>query len=405
MGGRRAYNWVGISIGKGKGMRIAPARLSALLLACVSAAPAARAQEGVDLSAAYVMDVVAVGSKGQATRVYWLDNLNLTADLELARLAGWDGATVHFDVLANMGGMPNDRAGTLQGIDNIEVASHRLRLFEAWIEQKLGERTTLRAGLYDLNSEFYSNDSAGLLLAPAFGVGSEIAATGPNGPSIFPSTALAVRIDHQLGGDGFVRAAMLNATARTLGDPGGVNLSFDDGALLIAEGGIAGTGGKLALGAWGYTRRQDDISAVDAAGDPVRRRARGAYAVAEKPFNDPEGAHPVAGFVRAGLSDGKTTPFKGGWQAGILVSKLWRGRDDSQLALGVNQAWLSDGYREVLRGDGVHTAAAESAIELTYSDKIGPVTLQPDLQLVFDAGGDADAKPVVVAGLRASIGF
>jgi porin len=33
------------------------------------------------------------------------------------------------------------------------------------------------------------------------------------------------------------------------------------------------------------------------------------------------------------------------------------------------------------------------------------VTLQPDLQLVFDAGGDADAKPVVVAGLRASIGF
>ncbi|MDP5281277.1 carbohydrate porin [Sphingomonas sp. DG1-23] len=386
-------------------MRVPPSKISAVLLACAFGASAAHAQDGVDLSAAYVMDVVAVGAEGRPARVYWLDNLDLTADLELQKLIGWTGATMHVDVLANIGGMPNDRAGTLQGVDNIEVASHRLRLFEAWIEQKIGERTTLRAGLYDLNSEFYSNDSAGLLLAPAFGVGSEIAATGPNGPSIFPSTALAVRVDHKLGKDGFVRASVLNATARTLGDPGGVNLTFDDGALLIAEGGVAGSGGKLAIGAWGYTRRQDDVFALDSAGDPLQRRARGAYVVAERPFNDPEGPHPIAGFVRAGLSDGQTTAFKGGWQAGLLVSKLWKGRDDSQISLGVNQAWLSDGYRQMLRGEGTHTTSAESAIELTYSDKVGPLTLQPDLQLVLDPGGDADAKPVLVAGLRASIAF
>lgn len=386
-------------------MRIPALGFPTLFLACAAIAPAARAQDGVDLGAAYVMDVIAVSDQERPAKLYWLDNLDLTADLELDKLIGWNGATMHVDVLVNMGGMPNDRAGTLQGVDNIEVASHRLRLFEAWIEQKLGERTTLRAGLYDLNSEFYANDSAGLLLAPAFGVGSEIAATGPNGPSIFPSTALAVRVDHRIGGNGFVRAAMLNAAARTLGDPGGVNLTFDDGALLIAEGGVAGTGGKIAIGAWGYTREQDDIFATNAAGDPLRRHARGAYVVAEKPFNDPEGARAVAGFVRAGLSEGKTTPFKGGWQAGLLVSKLWQGRDDSQLSFGVNQAWLSNGYRNVLRADGVHSAAAESAVELTYSDRIGPVTLQPDLQLVFDAGGDADAKTVLVGGLRASIDF
>lgn len=385
-------------------MRI-PALGFPTLLACTAIAPAAQAQEGVDLAAAYVMDVVAVRVQDRPAQVYWLDNLDLTADLELDKLIGWSGATAHVDILVNMGGMPNDRAGTLQGVDNIEVASHRLRLFEAWIEQKIGARTTLRAGLYDLNSEFYSNDASGLLIAPAFGVGSEIAATGPNGPSIFPSTALAVRIDHKIGGDGFIRAALLNASARTLGDPGGVNLTFDDGALLIAEGGIAGSGGKIAVGAWGYTQRQDDVLALDAAGDPLQRRARGAYVVAEKPFNDPEGRHAIAGFVRAGLSEGKTTPFKGGWQAGVLVSKLWAGRDDSQLSFGVNQAWLSDGYRQVLRREGMHTAAAESAVELTYSDKVGPVTLQPDLQLVFDAGGDADARAVVVVGLRASIAF
>ena len=87
---------------------------------------------------------------------------------------GWRGASAHIDVLNNSGGIPNDDIGTLQGVDNIEVLSQRLRLFEAWVEQAWGD-TSIRAGLYDLNSEFYSNDSAGLLMAPAFGIGSEVA--------------------------------------------------------------------------------------------------------------------------------------------------------------------------------------------------------------------------------------
>jgi porin len=301
--------------------------------------------------------------------------------------------------------MPNDGAGTLQGINNIEVASHRLRLFEAWIEQKLDGRSTLKAGLYDLNSEFYSTDAAGLLIAPAFGVGSEIAATGPNGPSIFPSTALGVRIDRKLGGGGLVRAAVLNASARTFGDPGGVDINFDHGALLIGEAGVASARGRIGFGAWRYTRRQDDLTAVDAAGEPIGRAAQGAYLVAEHPFNDPEG-RAVAGFVRAGVSDGRTTPFRGGWQAGVLVSRLWRGRDDSQFSLGANQGYLSTGYRDILRAGGGRSAAAESAVEVTYSDRLGKrLTLQPDVQVIFDAGGDADAETVVVAGLRATLDF
>jgi len=205
-------------------------------------------RDPVDVSASYVVDMTGVWAGGRAGKPYVLDDLNVAAMLDLEALAGWKGATFYVDMLNNLGGMPNDRAGTLQGINNIEVGSHRLRLFEAWLEQKLGSRTSVRVGLYDLNSEFYANDSAGLLVAPAFGVGSEIAATGPNGPSIFPSTALAVRVDQGVGKSGYVRAAVLNATAGTLGDPQGVNLTFDDGALLIGEAGVAGERGKLGIG-------------------------------------------------------------------------------------------------------------------------------------------------------------
>ena len=98
-------------------------------------------------------------------------------------------------LLNNSSGMPNGDAGTAQGVDNIEVSRHRTRLFEAWVQQDFaGAAASVRAGLYDLNGEFYANDSAGLLIAPAFGISSELAATGANGPSVFPSTALAMRL-------------------------------------------------------------------------------------------------------------------------------------------------------------------------------------------------------------------
>ncbi|MEP9359890.1 carbohydrate porin [Sphingomonas sp. KR3-1] len=359
-----------------------------------------------DLGATYRVDLSGVAADGRRMRSFGLDDLNVEANGDLDRLVGWKGASFHVDILNNLGDRPNDAAGTLQGIDNIEVASPKLRLFEAWVEQKLGSRTTLRAGLYDLNSEFYSSDASGLLIAPAFGVGSEIAATGPNGPSIFPTTALAVRVEQRFGGAGFARVAVLNATAGALGDEHGSALDFDHGVLLIGEAGVEKDGDKLAIGAWGYSQRQDDIAAVDGAGDPVRRKARGVYAIAQKAIGNQDGPFAASLFVRAGISDGKTTPYKGGWQAGVLVSKIVPGRDDSQFSLGVNQAYLSGGYRDLLRGGGTHTTASENAIELSYADKLTKfLTLQPDLQFIWNRGGEADAERVTVATLRATIEF
>jgi carbohydrate-selective porin OprB len=66
-----------------------------------------------------------------------------------------------------------------------------------------------------------------------------------------------------------------NADAGTIGDPDGDDTSFDSGALIIAETGVT-QDGKLAIGAWTYTDKVDDIREVDAKGDPKRRTARGA---------------------------------------------------------------------------------------------------------------------------------
>lgn len=242
-----------------------------------------------------------------------------------------------------------------------------------------------------------------MLIAPAFGIGSEIAATGPNGPSIFPSTALAARFHTAFDNDAFVRAAILNADARVVGDPDGVDLSFDEGALLIAEGGVDGDR-KLAVGAWRYSDKQDDVRDLTLAGDPVQRTAQGAYVVYEQPLTGGDGPRATTAFIRAGVSDGDTTPFAGGWQAGVLVERPFASRPDSAFSFGVNQGVLSDGYRQNQIDLGADMADSEMQVEITYSDRVLPfLSIQPDLQWVRRPGGDRGVEDAFVAGLRISI--
>jgi len=364
------------------------------------------ASSALDLSIGYTADLTGVVDGGLAQRGRLLDNLEIGADLDLDKAFGWTGATAHMLLLNNSGGMPNEDAGTAQGIDNIEVSRHRTRLFEAWVQQDFaGAAASVRAGLYDLNSEFYANDSAGLLIAPAFGIGSELAATGANGPSIFPSTALAVRLKWSPREDLYVQAAALNASAGVLGDPDGIDTSFHDGALLIAEAGWSNTG-KIAVGAWRYSRQQDDIRETDLAGAPVHRDAQGFYLLAEHPIaGSPDGPRRATAFARLGVSDGDTTDFSGGWQAGILVEQVFAGRPESALSFGMNQAFFSDKARANVRDGGGSLKRAETAFELTYADTFGPVTVQPDLQYVIDPAGDTAIGHAVIAALRISFAF
>lgn len=370
---------------------------------------AAHASEGQEpsaftLSATYKADVASVLSGGREGGVF-LDNLDVEFDADLSRALRWSGATAHIHLLNNSGAAPNDRAGTLQGIDNIEVARQRGRVFEAWVQQAFAnDSASLRVGLYDLNSDFYVNEAAGLLLAPAFGIGSELAASGPNGPSIFPSTALAARLEWRPTEEIALRTAVINARAGVLGDPGSVDLDFDDGALLIAEAAWQGPV-SLAMGGWHYSEDQDDIRDVDGAGDPVQRHAQGAYLTAERRlFGADEDARRTTAFARAGVSDGDTTPFIGGWQAGVLVEGVTPGRPNSAFSFGAYQGVLSDKHRANERDLGIDADRAETSFEITYSDRLCKwLSVQPDLQYFPNPGADGARDPVWAGLVRFTV--
>ena len=97
--------------------------------------------------------------------------------------------------LANHGGKSNrDHVGSIMGVDNIEVDTNTGKLFQAWVDQKLPGDTSVLFGLYDFNSEFYATSTSGLFLNPQGGIGTEMAETGKNGPSIFPTSSLTLRL-------------------------------------------------------------------------------------------------------------------------------------------------------------------------------------------------------------------
>lgn len=360
----------------------------------------------IDLSGAITVDVVAIAAGNDDAKMRVLSNVDLMASLDLEQLIGWQGATAFIYALDNRGGRPNDMAATLQGVNNIEVPDPALRLFEAWIEQDFGGGASLRAGLYDLNSEFYANEAAGLLLSPSFGIGSELAATGPNGPSIFPSSALAARLNLNFGeGGGYARAAVVNAHASTVGDDEGVDFSFHEGVLLIAELGKAEGPLRGSIGVWHYSRNPETLFETDAEGNPLRKPARGAYLVAEGDLiaND---QRTLTAFLRAGLASPNTTPFDGGFQTGLLLAPALSARPDSQFSVGLQHAWVNDQFRTAFRADGGSPARGETGLEITYADALTPwLILQPDLQWIFAPGADSNASDVLVATLRISASF
>jgi porin len=351
----------------------------------------------------YTADVTGVVGGAPVKAGRFLDNLDIILDGDLGKAIGWHGAKLHLYVLNNTGGEPSTLTGSLQGIDNIEVTRPRTRLFELWIEQGFADdHAAILAGLYDLNSDFYSTDASSQFLAPPFGIGSELAATGPNGPSIFPSTALAARLRIGQADGSYVEAAVFDADSRTLGDPHGIDTSFDHGVLMIAEASWRGPL-RLALGGWRYSRRQDDIREVTPTGVPTGSIAEGGYLLAEGVAYKWGDGHAAHAFLRAGFSDGDTTQFQGAWQAGVRFDKVFASRPASTFSIGAYDGGLSRKARANLRDSGLAPSRSEDGVEITYSDTVGHLTVQPDLQIVRHPGGIADAEPAVIAAVRLSV--
>jgi porin len=107
--------------------------------------------------------------------------------------------------------------------------------------------------------------------------------------------------------------------------------------------------------------------------------------------------------LRLGLSEGRTTPFRGGWQGGLLLQRPFAARPASALSVGAGSGMLSRSYR---RSQPAGLGQIETIYEATYSDEpIRGVSLQPDIQYVVHPSADPTIRNALVLALRVTIGW
>ncbi len=347
------------------------------------------AERGFEAVLAYRGDTVSGFSGGSRRRTAYLGMAELKLDFDFEKMAGATGLRAYVDVTGIHGGLPpSSFVGDAQATSNIE-APPAFRFYEVWLQQTLGP-ASIKAGLYDLNTEFYVTPSSALFLNSSFGVGRELSQTGMNGPSIYPYTGLAIRAELGLGPQWSVRGAVFDGVP---GDPertGGtyIRLNSEEGALLTGEVTWKPTERDLlTLGGYGYTSRQDRLDGAD------KSTSRGIYVLADHRLTQDWSV-----FFRQGWANPAVSQFSANTAGGVNFRDAF--------GLGFTTVWTGSDALRVAQGEGMEAKSSETAIEATYRANLGRgVQLQPDLQYVINPGVDPALANAWVGTLRVYLTF
>lgn len=362
---------------------------------------------GAELALIYTGEPIANLDGGLKTGGTYLNTLDVILEADLERSFGIPGLTVVLYGLYNAGQFSEDYVGDAQGVSNID-APDEVQLYEAWVEWVPGgEGVSVKAGLYDLNSEFDVIDTAGLFINSSHGMGAEYAQSGLNGPSTYPDTSVALRLRDAVGAGGYWQAALLDGSPsdpdnRDNSPSHDISFSSDEGALLAAEAGWSGGDwNKIALGAWGYTASFHTLTGTTPSGEPLKRDGNaGIYGILDRNLWQ-GGQATLAGFLRVGYAAPRFNQFSSYLGTGASLSGFWAARAEDQLGLAVATAFTGSDFRESQQAEGFGADDYEMNIELTYR---APVTewlvLQPDLQYIINPGTDPTLDNALTVGLR-----
>ena len=389
---------------------------------------------GIDFSVIYTGDVISNLSGGLSRQTVYLDNIDLTAAFNTEKLFNWQGGSIFIYGLGNQGKNPSDYIGDIQTADNI-AAFNTWKVYEAWVQQILfNDHLSVLAGLYNLNSEFQDLESSGLFLNSSHGIGIAFSQSGSNGPSIFPTTSLALRLKFELEKSIYIQTALFNGTAGDPADPYGTKIIFPqhDGILSATElqyyintsgdndeeeyresrnrlgrFGESDYKGKFAFGYWIYSAKFPEIESINSANKLIAGNM-GFYFIGEYKISGQGGVTDkgLTVFSRIGFANSKINRFVSYTGIGAVYTGLIPGMDDDQLGIALAGAHNGEQYIAMMKNANQPSAESEWNIELSYLCNLAPwLSLQPDMQYVINPDTNPLIKNAFVADIRAAIVF
>jgi porin len=371
-------------------------------------------KKGIDLGFTHKSDFLANTSGGLKHGTAWLGHTEVRLGLDLDKLWGWDGTSAFFLYHSDLGSKFNKHyVGSFAGVDNIEVGTNTTQFYQAWLQKNfLDDHISALVGLYAVDTEFYVTDTAGLFIQPPYGVGTDFAQAGENGPPVFPLGALAGRLKLTSPTNSFyLQAAVTDGVPGNMDNPRGthIRLGGGEGTLSIVELGYtpqyegdskqsAEIFNKTAIGFWRYSAQFDAID-----GAPARHHNQGVYAMAERTlYLEPSQlTQGLAGFVRFGVASESVNQADWTSSLGLRYHGLITGRDDDIAGLGLTVNHAGDRYRRAN-----DSKRYETDVEATYRIQATPYfAVQPTVQLIINPGMDLTIKNAWIVGSRFEVEF
>lgn len=357
------------------------------------------------------------GSTGGDSAFRFLLDLNATVDLAL--LAGLEGATVFADFQTADTGVGDVYNGGYVAYSNIAIGGSITQLSQLWWEQWLLDRAVrVKIGKVDANAEFAFLPAAGGFINSSAGFTPTIFAfpTYPNPATaanlfVYPADAVYV-------GFGLYDGASAVDGVPT-GSRGPATFFSDDASddwFLIAEAGIAleegaHAGLRAGIGAWWHTGDFTTFAGGSQDG------TGGVYGIAQarlwnprpwnpRPWSESAGAADADDdglglwlFGQYGLADDEVSDVRQHFGVGLSLAGTFAGREGDSCGVYLSVVDFTD-------APAAGFDASETALELFYDIEVTPwLHVKPDLQWYFDPSGSSAAEDSLVGTLRCTILF
>jgi len=322
---------------------------------------------------------------------------SLSADLEISKQIGKHGRATAI-ISAAYGDGLDPRIPSWWGINGDAEDENRVYLKELWYEHKLfNEKLTFTIGKLDLTSYFDTNAVANCentqFLSPGFVNSAAVEFPDDNGPGVHITFAPTELFDISFGwGQGEEDWDELGHRSLFIGEAG-LHPRFGE------------LQGNYRLYGWFKQHHVDeDVVSWDDRGRGVFDNRNGwGLGLSLDQAVTPQ----ITLFARAGYQDERVYEFAWAWSLGAEVKGNYWGREADALGIAYGMGMISDDYKAFQRFSGEPWFRKnESHLELYYRFQLNDhIAISPDLQVLWNAQGDARFGPVTVIGIRGTLEF
>jgi porin len=342
---------------------------------------------GITPYVAYVGEVFTNHAGGINHGTAWSGLLDFGVELNLEKLAGWEGASFFVNAFYFDGNdVSGDRVGDFNAVSNLYTDT-RFNLYNIFLQQAvMNDDSFFKIGQIALDDDFMVSETSLLFLNAGFGP--MPVESGNTAAPIYALAAPGAVVRYASEVSWFVQGGVYAGDA-------GVAESNNQG-FGWKMGGVAGW---MFIAESGYRYGADDACVIKLGGyyhsGGYTHFADGAredglysfYGVIDHQIVRPDGCPGLNGFLRMGIAPQDEIAVVSGYaDAGLAISGMFQEND----ALGLAVSWteLSDDF---VRSEGGRSS--EIVTELTYQVPIADwFLLQPDIQYIINPqGGGGDA--------------